>query len=68
MEKYKLLFKAVKSFCYFKKEVQELHDSLNNARYLLEDSQISNELNEVDILSYEVEHVENQVFELLERV
>ena len=67
MEKYKLLFEEVKNYCYFKKDVQELHDSLSNARFLLEDSDIAYELNEVDILPYDVENVENQVFELLER-
>tara|TARA_X000001382_G_scaffold62960_1_gene43510 strand:+ start:871 stop:1089 length:219 start_codon:yes stop_codon:yes gene_type:complete len=71
MEKYKLLFVAILEYCSFKKEAQELHEYLTNARHLLCDSEIINQLDngiiDADLVSHVVGDVEDKVFELLER-
>ena len=70
METYKNVWAAINDYCYARKDLQELHDHLMNARFLLEDSSIANWLDDMHFGNtgshISVEQNEDKVFGLLE--
>lgn len=70
MEKYKNVWVAIRDYCYARRELQELHDHLMKARFLLEDSEIASWLDDMYFSEtgshISVEQNEEKVFGLLE--
>tara|TARA_B100000965_G_scaffold49041_5_gene36061 strand:+ start:2157 stop:2378 length:222 start_codon:yes stop_codon:yes gene_type:complete len=70
METYKNVWAAINDYCYARKELQELHDHLMNARILLEDTDMGNWFDDMHFgevgAHISIEQNEEKAFGLLE--